>query len=109
MFVDVNCEDDTIQIAELIRDENTHDAEVIFLKRIKSNLYDFEDDVTVIPREAICGWYDAEKLEETGIYVKVPGGYDLIDDSEDEDYECSDESETESESESLVDEDEDEA
>ena len=32
MFVDVNCEDDTIQIAELIRDENTHDAEVIFFK-----------------------------------------------------------------------------
>jgi hypothetical protein len=65
--------------------------------------------VTVIPRESICGWYDSEKLEETGIYVKVPGGYDLVDDSEDEDYECSDESETESESESLVDEDEDEA
>ena len=30
MFVDVNCEDDTIQIAELISD-----TEVIFLKRIK--------------------------------------------------------------------------
>ena len=108
MFVDVNCEDDTIQIAELIRDENTHDAEVIFLKRVKSNLFDFEDDITVIPREAICGWYDAEKLEETGIYVKVPDGYELIDDSEDEDYSCSEEDD-ESESESLVDEDEDEA
>jgi hypothetical protein len=107
MFVDVNCEDDTIQIAELIRDENTHDAEVIFLKRIKSNLYDFEDDITVIPREAICGWYDTEKLEDTGIYVKVPGGYDLVDDSEDEDYVCSEEDM--SESESLVDEDDEEA
>ena len=107
MFVDVNCEDDTIQIAELIRDENTHDAEVIFLKRIKSNLYDFEDDITVIPREAICGWYDTEKLEDTGIYVKVPDGYDLVDDSEDEDYVCSEEDE--SESESLVDEDDEEA
>jgi hypothetical protein len=107
MFVDVNCEDDTIQIAELIRDENTHDAEVIFLKRIKSNLYDFEDDITVIPREAICGWYDTEKLEDTGIYVKVPGGYDLVHDSEDEDYVCSEEDE--SESESLVDEDDEEA
>ena len=103
MFVDVNCEDDTVQIAELI-----NDTEVIFLKRIKSNLYDFEDDITVIPRESICGWYDAEKLEETGIYVKVPGGYDLVDDSEDEDYVCTDEEDSESESESLVDE-EDEA
>ena len=106
MFVDVNCEDDTIQIAELIRDENTHDAEVIFLKRIKSNLYEFEDDIVVIPRESICGWYDSEKLEETGIYVKNENGYELVDDSEDEDFVCS-ESE-ESESESLVDEDDDE-
>lgn len=106
MFVDVNCEDDTIQIAELIRDENTHDAEVIFLKRIKSSLYDFEDDITVIPRESICGWYDSEKLEETGIYVKVSGGYDLVDDSEDEDFTCSESEEPDSESESLVDEDE---
>jgi hypothetical protein len=103
MFVDVKCEDDTIQIAELISD-----TEVLFLKRIKSNLYDFEDDITVIPKESICGWYDAEKLEETGIYVKVPGGYDLVDDSEDEDYVCTDEEDSESESESLVDE-EDEA
>jgi hypothetical protein len=105
MFVDVNCEDDTIQIAELIRDENTHDAEVIFLKRIKSNLYEFEDDIVVIPRESICGWYDVETLEETGIYVKNENGYELVDDSEDEDFVCS-ESE-ESESESLVDEDDD--
>jgi hypothetical protein len=108
MFVDVKCEDDTIQIAELIRDENTHDAEVIFLRELGVILYDFEDDITVIPTESICGWYDAEKLEETGIYVKVPGGYDLVDDSEDEDYVCTDEDEEDSESESLVDE-EDEA
>ena len=106
MFVDVNCEDDTIQIAELIRDENTHDAEVIFLKRIKSNLYDFEDDITVIPRETICGWYDSEKLEETGIYLKDSGCYDLVDDREDEDITCSESEEPDSESESLVDEDE---
>jgi hypothetical protein len=104
MFVDVNCEDDTIQIAELIRDENTHDAEVIFLKRIKSNLYEFEDDITVIPKESICGWYDAETLEETGIYVKNENGYELVDDSEDEDFVYSDSED--SESESLVDEDE---
>ena len=49
-----------------------------------------------------------QSQEETGIYVKVPGGYDLVDDSEDEDYVCTDEEDSESESESLVDE-EDEA
>jgi hypothetical protein len=47
-----------------------------------------------------------DALEHTDLYVKVSGGYQLIDDSEDEDYSYSDEDEDESESESLVDEDE---
>ena len=102
MFVDVQCEDDTIQIAELVSD-----TEVIFLTKLENGLYDFEDDITVIPRESICGWYDCKTLEETELFMKVPGGYALLDDSEDEDYVCSDEDE-DSDSESLVDEDEDE-
>jgi hypothetical protein len=47
-------------------------------------------------------------LEKTLLYVKVSNGYELIDDSEDEDFTCS-ESDSESEDEddiSLVDEDE---
>jgi hypothetical protein len=106
MIVDVQCEDDTIQIADLIRDEDPHDVEVRFLKRIKSNVYDFEDEITIVPKEAITGFYDVENLEDTDLYVKVPGGYDLVDDSEDEDFVCSESDETDSESESLVDEDE---
>ncbi len=102
MFVDVQCEDETIQIAELVSD-----TEVIFLTKLENGLYDFEDDITVIPRESICGWYDCKTLEETELFMKVPGGYALLDDSEDEDYVCSDEDE-DSDSESLVDEDEDE-
>ena len=103
MFVDVQCEDDTIQIAELVSDN-----EVIFLTKLENGLYDFEDDITVIPRESICGWYDCKTLEETELFMKAPGGYALLDDSDDEDYVCSDEDE--SESESLVDDaDEDEA
>jgi len=105
MLVDIQCDDDTVQIADLIRDENTHDVEVRFIKRVKSGLYDFEDEISVVPKEAVCGWYDTDNLEETGIFVKVPGGYDLVDDSEDEDYVCSEEDD-DSDSESLVDEDE---
>ena len=102
MFVDVQCEDDTIQIAELVSD-----TEVIFLTKLENGLYDFEDDITVIPTESICGWYDCKTLEETELFMKVPGGYALLDDSDDEDYVCSDEDE-DSDSESLIDEDEDE-
>lgn len=99
MIVDVQCEDDTIQIAELISD-----TEVIFLTKLENGLYDFEDEITVIPAESICGWYDCKTLEETDLFMKVPGGYALLDDSEDEDFEYS---ETDlSESESLDEEDE---
>jgi len=107
MLVDVQYEDDSIQIADLVRDENGHEAEVRFLMRVKSGVYDFEDDISVIPKESICGWYDTDKLEDTELYVKVDGGYELIDDSEDEDFDYSETDD--SESESLMDEDEDEA
>jgi len=103
MFVDVKCDDDTIQIAEFISD-----TEVIFLTKVGNGLYDFEDDITIIPTESICGWYDCKNLEDTDLFMKAPGGYALLDDSDDEDYVCSDEDE-DSDSESLDDEDEDEA
>ena len=103
MFVDVKCDDDTIQIAEFISD-----TEVIFMTKVGNGLYDFEDDITIIPTESICGWYDCKNLEDTDLFMKAPGGYALLDDSDDEDYVCSDEDE-DSDSESLDDEDEDEA
>jgi hypothetical protein len=77
---------------------------VNFLEK-ENNVYNFSLDTELVPKDTISGFYDVENLEETELYVKVPGGYDLVDDSEDEDYVYSDESESDSESESLVDED----
>ena len=64
----------------------------------------------VINKEAVSGFYDTDDLEKTHLYAKNPNGYELVDDSEDEDYIYSDiENDSESESDvSLVDEDEDE-
>ena len=110
MLVDIQCEDDTVQIADLIRDEDGYDVEVRFLRCIKNGIFDFDDEISIIPKESITGWYDTDKLEDTELFVKVPGGYELLDDSEDEDFVYSESDE--SESESLVDdadEDEDEA
>ena len=107
MIVDVQFEDETVQIARIIHEHSDMYA-VNFLEK-ENNVYNFSLKTELVPRDVVSGFYDVENLEETGIYVKVPGGYDVVDDSEDEDYVCSDESETESESESLVDEDEDEA
>ena len=103
MIVDVQFEDETVQIARIIHEHSDMYA-VNFLEK-ENNVYNFSLETELVPKEAISGFYDVGNLEDTELYVKVPGGYDLVDDSEDEDYACSDESETESESESLVDED----
>ena len=106
MIVDVQCEDDTVQIAKIQREE--HDIYVVsFLKKKNNGLYNFSSNCEAVPKDSIAGFYDVTELQDTELYVKVEGGYELIDDSEDEDFVYS-ESE-ESESESLVDEDDEEA
>ena len=48
-----------------------------------------------------------EDLEKTGLYVNTSRGYEIIDDSEDEDFTCSESDEVETEDDvSLVDEEE---
>ena len=108
MIVDVHCEDDTIQIAQ-IKSEDDDTYVISFLEKT-GNLYNFSPDFECVPKESIAGFYDVENLEDTNLYMKVRGGYELLDDSEDEDFVYSESDE--SESESLVDdadEDEDEA
>jgi len=107
MLVDVNCDDGTVQIARIVKDGDDT-CTVRFLERIKSNLYEFTKTDDVVEKSSISGFYDTDDLEKTLLYVKVSNGYELIDDSEDEDFTCS-ESDSESEDEddvSLVDEDE---
>ena len=86
--------------------ENQDTYVVNFLEKNKYNFYDFVDNQEVISKDSVSGFYDVDELEDTNLYVKVPLGYDLIDDSEDEDYECSDDSEDDDDDISLVDEDE---
>ena len=107
MLVDVNCDDGTVQIARIVKDGDDT-CTVRFLERVKSNLYEFTKTDDVVEKSSISGFYDTDDLEKTLLYVKVSNGYELIDDSEDEDFTCS-ESDYESEDEddvSLVDEDE---
>jgi hypothetical protein len=107
MIIDVKCDDGTTQIARTVL-ETDMTYTVNFLERNKYHLYDFMNINEVINKEAVSGFYDTDDLEKTHLYAKNPNGYELVDDSEDEDYTCSDsESDSESESDvSLVDEDE---
>ena len=105
MIIDVECEDGTTQIARTVI-ENQDSYIVQFLERNKQNFYDFVDDEEEIPKSSVSGFYDVEELEETELFARHPQGYELIDDSEDETFECSESDEEDSEDESLVDEDE---
>ena len=106
MIVDVQCDDHSVQIAQLLNDLGDS-CEVKFLERIHSSVFNFSDRVDMIERGSISGFYDVEKLEDTGIYVHTQRGYELIDDSEDEDFTCSDVESEESDDVSLIDEEED--
>ena len=108
MIIDVECEDGTTQIARTVL-ENQDSYLVNFLEKNKYNFYDFVDETEEVSKDSVSGFYDVNTLEETHLYAKVPQGYELIDDSEDEDYECSDEDETDDDDDiSLLDEDEEE-
>jgi len=105
MIIDVRCDDGTTQIAQTIL-ENEDSYRVQFLERNRHNFYEFVDECEEVPKESVSGFYDVDTLEETDLFAKFPQGYILLDDSEDEDFECSDEESSESDDVSLVDEDE---
>ena len=109
MIIDVKCDDGTTQIARTVLETDTTYT-VNFLEKNKYHLYDFVNINEVINKESVSGFYDTDDLEKTHLYAKNPNGYELVDDSEDEDYTCSEsESECDSESDvSLIDEDDDE-
>ena len=106
MIVDVKCDDDTTQIARVVQ-ESEHNYTVNFLERVHSSVFDFSQNVEIVSKESVSGFYDVENLEKTGLYVHTQRGYEIIDDSEDEDFICSGSETDESEDDvSLVDEDE---
>ena len=106
MIVDVKCDDDTTQIARVVQ-ESEHNYVVNFLERVHSSVFSFSQNVESVSKESISGFYDVDNLEKTGLYVHTQRGYEIIDDSEDEDFTCSGSETDESEDDvSLVDEDE---
>lgn len=106
MIIDVECEDGTTQIARTVL-ENQDSYIVNFLEKNKESFYHFIDEDEEVSKESVSGFYDVETLEETDLFAKFPQGYVLLDDSEDEDFECSTSDEYDSDDDiSLVDEEE---
>ena len=106
MIIDVKCDDETTHIARVVK-ENESEYVVNFLERVHSSVFNFSQNVESVSKESVSGFYDVDNLEKTGLYIHTQRGYEIIDDSEDEDFTCSESETDESEDDvSLVDEDE---
>lgn len=105
MIIDVECEDGTTQIARTIA-ETEDQYTVQFLEKTIDKFYRFSVEDEEIMKASVSGFYDVDELEDTDLFARYQEGYVLLDDSEDEDYECTDEEEESEDDISLVEEDE---
>lgn len=96
MLVDVLLSDDVISIARVVEDcGNT--LKVQLLSKHHGGLHIFDEEIEEVPVESVCGHYDTDDLEATGMFRRTRFGYEEVSDS-DSDYEPDDTDESESES-----------
>jgi hypothetical protein len=104
-LIDVLNEDGTIGIARVIEGKGTY-VTVQFLRPIRRDTYAFEDDIEVIPREAVQGFYDTDDISSTGMYKIKENEFAKLNESDsetDDDYTCSEYTTADEESISLID------
>jgi len=83
-IVDVEFEDGMMCIAKIIKDLGT-EYEVSLLDYIGDGILDFDNELEIIPKDSISGFYDTTCLEDTGLYEKLlTGGYEQVDESDTE-------------------------
>ena len=106
-LIDVLNDDGTIGIARVIEGKGSY-ITVQFLRPIRRDTYAFEDDIEVIPREAIHGFYDTDDVSSTGMYKIKENEFtkpNYYDSETDDDYTCSEYTTADEESISLTDSD----
>lgn len=75
MIVDVQFEDGDVSIAKILS-ENENEFEVKFLLRdAKKDLYYFDTQSEMIPKDSVSGFYDVDNLEDTELYTQVDDKY----------------------------------
>jgi hypothetical protein len=104
MLVDVLLSDNVISIARIVEDLGST-LRVQLLSKHHGGIHIFDEEIEEVPTESVCGYYDTDDLENTGVFKRTRFGYEEIS-SSDSEYEPSDPDESESESDvSLDDED----
>jgi hypothetical protein len=106
-LIDVVLSEDVVSLARVVEDLGTS-VKVQILNKNHDGIYIFDEEEEHVPKDAICGYYDTDDLEKTGLYVRTRFGYEQVSES-DSDYEPSEDDDDEScDSLSLSDEETDE-
>jgi hypothetical protein len=94
-----------VLLAKIVGETET-DFNVKFMSPTKGGLYTYDNDVSVIEKGAVCGYYDSSDERDAGFVAAQDGCFEHVDD--DDDYNPSDsdtEDDDDDDDEDLVDED----
>lgn len=83
-LIDVVLSEDVVSLARIIEDLGTS-VKVQILNKNHGGIYIFDEEEEHVPKEAICGYYDTDDLEKTGLYIRTRFGYEQVSES-DSDY-----------------------
>jgi hypothetical protein len=100
-IVDIEYEDGSQHIGQIYKDLGNNFS-VNFLGYAGDGLWDFDGDYDLVPRESISGFYDATRLQDTGLYEITKNGYYVEVDSSDDEYVLPSDSDSDSDSGSDV-------
>lgn len=88
MIVDIQFEDGDVSIAKILSETEDNYEVCFLLKDLHKDLYYFDTQSEIVPRESVSGFYDVSNLEDTGLYTQVDDKY--YETGDDSDYSPSD-------------------
>ena len=98
-LIDVVLSEDVVSLARIVEDLGTS-VKVQILNKNHDGIYIFDEEEEHVPKEAICGYYDTDDLEKTGLYIRTRFGYEQVSES-DSDYEPSEDDDDDESCDSL--------
>ena len=98
-LIDVVLSEDVVSLARVVEDLGTS-VKVQILNKNHDGIYIFDEEEEHVPKDAICGYYDSDDLEKTGLYVRTRFGYEQVSES-DSDYEPSEDDDDDESCDSL--------
>ena len=96
-IVDVTFDDGSISICRILEDLNDDEylIEEFICKR--NGTCKYSGITQVVCKDSVCGYYDVENIEDTGLYRKISDNlYEVVDESDEDHEESSEEEESDS-------------